>query len=148
MRMALILLAVIAGAFLPIQSALNGQFAARGATVLWVGVISCIVTALSLAAAALLFWRLPPPPIGLLTSTPPLLWMGGILGTVIMVGLILVAPRIGAALMFVFFVAGIMLCSLALDHFGVLGLPQQSMTVGRVCGAALILAAAILVSFY
>jgi transporter family-2 protein len=147
-RMALILLALTAGAFLPIQSAINAQFAERGATVLWVGVISCVVTAVSLAVAAYFIWRLPPPSVGVLTSVPLWLWTGGILGTVIMVGLIAVAPRIGAALMFVCFVAGIMLCSLALDHFGVLGLPQQSMTFGRAVGAALMLAAAVLVSFY
>ena len=47
--------------------------------------------------------------------------------------------------MFVCFLAGIIVCSLVLDQFGVLGLPQQPLTLGRVVGAGLVIAAVLVV---
>ena len=51
------------------------------------------------------------------------------LGAVILGMMTVVAPRLGVALMFVCFLAGIIVCSLLLDQFGVLGLPQQPLTL-------------------
>jgi transporter family-2 protein len=59
-----------------------------------------------------------------------------------------VAPRLGAAMMFTCFLAGIIACSLVLDQYGALGLPQQSLTVGRAVGAGLVLLAVMLVRFF
>jgi bacterial/archaeal transporter family-2 protein len=147
-RTILMLFAVFAGALQPIQAALNSQLAQRGATILWAASISAGVTSLTLAAFALAIWRLPPPSLGLFTSLPPLLWTGGILGAVILGMMTVVPARLGVAMMFICFLAGIIACSLALDQYGALGLPQQSLTIGRAAGAGLILAAVILVRFF
>ncbi|HET9377495.1 MAG TPA: DMT family transporter [Chthoniobacterales bacterium] len=148
MRIVLMLFAVFAGALQPIQAALNSQLAQRGATILWAAAISAGVTSLTLAASALLIWRLPLPPPHLFTSLPPLLWTGGILGAVILGMMTVVAPRLGAATMFTCFLAGIIACSLVLDQYGALGLPQQSLTIGRAFGAGLVLVAVILMRFF
>lgn len=142
------LFALIAGALQPIQAALNSQFAQRGATILWSASISGGVTSFTLAAAALFVWRLPPPSLGFLASSPPLLWTGGILGAIILGMMTVVAPRLGAATMFVCFLAGIIVSSLFLDQFGALGLPQQPLTIGRAVGAALVVAAVVLIRFF
>lgn len=144
MRMVLMLFAITAGALQPLQAAVNSQFAQRGATVLWAAAISGAVTSLTLAAAALIVWRAPPP-LASFAAAPPFLWTGGVLGAVILGMMTVVAPRLGAALMFVCFLAGIIVCSLLLDQFGVLGLPQQPLTLGRVAGAGLVIAAVLLV---
>jgi len=146
-RIILILFAFLAGALQPIQAALNSQFAQRGATILWAASISAGVTSLTLAASALLIWRLPLPSLRLFASLPPLLWTGGILGAVILGMMTVVVPRLGAAMMFTCFLAGIIASSLVLDQYGALGLPQQSLTVGRAVGAGLVLVAVILVRF-
>jgi transporter family-2 protein len=146
-RIILILFAFLAGALQPIQAALNSQFAQRGATILWAASISAGITSLTLAASALLIWRLPLPSLRLFASVPPLLWTGGILGAVILGMMTVVVPRLGAAMMFTCFLAGIVACSLVLDQYGALGLPQQSLTIGRAVGAGLVLVAVILVRF-
>jgi bacterial/archaeal transporter family-2 protein len=146
-RIVLMLFAITAGALQPLQAAVNSQFAQRGATVLWAASISGAITSLTLAAAALLVWRAPPPSLGSFASVPPLLWTGGVLGAVILGMMTVVAPRLGVALMFVCFLAGIIVCSLLLDQFGVLGLPQQPLTLGRAVGAGLVIAAVLLVRF-
>jgi transporter family-2 protein len=146
-RIILVLFAFLAGALQPIQAALNSQFAQRGATILWAASISAGVTSLTLAASALLIWRLPLPSLRLFASLPTLLWTGGILGAVILGMMTVVVPRLGAAMMFTCFLAGIIASSLVLDQYGALGLPQQSLTVGRAVGAGLVLVAVILVRF-
>ena len=42
-------------------------------------------------------------------------------------------------------VGGQLLISLALDHFGVLGVPQQPLSLGRIAGVGLVLAGVLLV---
>jgi transporter family-2 protein len=44
-------------------------------------------------------------------------------------------------------VAGQLVCSLGLDHFGAMGVPQQPLTVGRAAGAAMIVAGMLLVKY-
>jgi len=101
-----------------------------------------------LAASALLICRLPLPSIRLMASLPPLLWTGGVLGAVILGMMTVVVPRLGAAMMFTCFLAGIVCCSLVLDQCGALGLPHQSLTIGRAIGVGLVLVAVILVRFF
>jgi bacterial/archaeal transporter family-2 protein len=148
MHIILMLFAFVAGALQPIQAALNSQFAQRGATILWAASISAGITSLTLSASALLIWRLPLPSIRLMASLPLLLWTGGILGAVILGTMTVVVPRLGAAMMFTCFLAGIIACSLVLDQYGALGLPHQSLTIGRAVGAGLVFVAIVLVRFF
>lgn len=148
MRIGLMLFAVLVGALQPLQAVVNSQLAQRGATVIWAASISAAISSIALLAVALFVWRMPPPSLEILFSTPPILFMGGVLGALILVMMILVAPRLGVAMMSVCFVAGIVVCSLALDQFGAFGMPQQSLTVGRAAGAGLIVVAVILVRFF
>jgi transporter family-2 protein len=48
-------------------------------------------------------------------------------------------PRLGAATTLVLVVVGQMVCSLLVDHFGVLGVPQHSASPVRLAGAALLI---------
>jgi bacterial/archaeal transporter family-2 protein len=146
-RTLFMLLAVFAGAALPIQASINAEFAQRGATVFWAAAISALLTAITLAVVAVIFLRIPPPSLRLFTEIPPWLWWGGFLGVVVLGAMSSVPQRIGAATMIVCFVAGQTICSLVLDHFGALGLPQQDLTAGRILGAALIIAGVMLVRF-
>jgi len=147
MRNLFMLLAVLAGATLPIQASINAEFAQRGATVLWSAAISASLTALTLATVATLILHVPPPSPSLFATIPPWLWWGGFLGAVVLAIISWLPQRIGAATMIVCFIAGQTLCSLILDHLGALGLPQQGITAGRLLGAALIVAGVMLVRF-
>jgi transporter family-2 protein len=148
MRTFFMLLAVLAGAALPIQASINAEFAARGATPLWAAGISAALTALTLAVIASLFLRIPAPSPALFTKVPPWLWCGGFLGVIVLGVMSSVPQRIGAATMIVCFIAGQVICSMVLDHFGALGLPQQSISAGRLMGAAMIVGGVTLVRIF
>ena len=147
MRTLFMLLAVIAGAALPVQASINAEFAQRGATVLWAAAISAALTALSLALVATAILRIPPPSLQLFAEIPPWLWWGGFLGVLVLGVMSSVPQRIGAATMIVCFIAGQTLCALVLDHIGAFSLPQQDLTAGRLLGAALIVGGVMLVRF-
>nr|PZM98906.1 MAG: hypothetical protein DIU74_13095 [Pseudomonadota bacterium] len=53
-------------------------------------------------------------------------------------------PKLGAAAMLALIVAGQMTSSLLIDHFGVLNLAQQSITLWRVFGVGLVVVGAVI----
>jgi transporter family-2 protein len=67
-------------------------------------------------------------------------WCGGLVGMTFVALAILAVPRIGAASFSAAAIAGQLLGALILDHFGLLGLEQDSITVQRLGGALLLLA--------
>ena len=75
-------------------------------------------------------------------------WIGGPLGALIVLSGAALAPRLGAAAFIASVVAGQLLCSLLLDHFGLMNLPQQALTSGRLIGAALVFAGVLLVKYW
>lgn len=132
------LLVLAAGFAQPIQAMINSHVAERGATVFWAAAISAVVTAVTLAVVAGLILRIAPPSPGLLATVPFFALAGGMIGALVLSAITTVTPKLGATVTYLCFVAGITLSSLLLDQFGVLGLPQQSLTLPRAAGIALI----------
>lgn len=66
-------------------------------------------------------------------------WMGGVLGGFYVYAIIVLAPRLGVALTIGLTVAGQMLFSLVIDHYGMFGIPQQPVNWLRVAGVVLII---------
>ena len=125
---------MLAGAVLPVQTGVNSTLRATVGHPLWATIISFSVGALS-AGLLLLVLRVPAP-----LALPPLgwKWLGGSLG-VVYIGLsLLLAPRLGAASLVGTVVAGQLLASLVLDHFGWLGFPQHLVSAPRLLGALLL----------
>ena len=58
----------------------------------------------------------------------------------------LAGPRIGALLLLSLTVAGQMVASIVVDHYGLLGFPQQPATLLRLLGVAFLVAGIVLVS--
>jgi transporter family-2 protein len=57
------------------------------------------------------------------------------------------APRLGAAAFIAAVVGGQLACSVILDHFGLMNLPRQALTGGRLLGVLLVFAGMLLVKF-
>jgi len=72
-------------------------------------------------------------------------WVGGLYGAIFVVAAAWGVPRLGVATTITLMVAGQLLLSLVLDHFGVMGVPRQPMNIGKVAGVALVLAGVLLV---
>ncbi len=87
-------------------------------------------------------------PLSNLTSAknaPPLAWIGGFLGAFFVSVMATLVPRIGVALAFSLAIAGQMLVTLIVDHFGLLDVPVKEMSLTRFAGATLIIVGVILI---
>ena len=125
---------MLAGAALPVQTGVNSTLRGTVGHPLWATIISFSVGALA-TGLLLLVLRVPAP-----VAVPPLgwKWLGGTLG-VVYIGLsLLLAPRLGAASLVGTVVAGQLLASLILDHFGWLGFAQHLISPPRLLGALLL----------
>ena len=89
--------------------------------------------------------RAPLPALAALGALPWWAWFGGALGALYVALSIIVIPKLGAAALFAFIVAGQMLASLLLDHIGAFGLPIQELNLWRLSGALLLVAGVVLI---
>jgi len=139
-----ILLALAAGACLPTQAGINAQLNRWTLSPVWTAAISFAVGTAALIVYGLLT-RGPLTLQGLSAGTPWWVWTGGFLGAFFVSATVVLAPALGAAAMVALIIAGQMLVSLVLDHFGLLGYQPHPLTPWRLVGAALIVAGVVLV---
>jgi transporter family-2 protein len=142
-----ILLATGAGACIALQAAANGSLRTNLADARYAAFFSICGTILT-AVLVMLAIRPSPPTLETMRTAPWWNWIGGPLGALIVLAGAALAPRLGAAAFIASVVAGQLLCSLLLDHFGLMNLPQQALTSGRLIGAALVFAGELLVKYW
>ena len=140
------LFAIAAGAMLPMQFGINAQLASWLGSPLRATLVSFAVGTLVLLVAALLFAR------GVtegrdLGGAPWWVWVGGFLGAFYVLGSVVTAPKLGAAALFAFILAGQAVASLAVDHFGWVGFEESPVTPGRLLGILLVAAGVAAVRF-
>ena len=141
------LLAVGAGACIALQASANGKFRQNlGDNPLLAACLSICGTVVT-AALAILILRPPVPAMAVLRETPWWNWIGGPLGALIVLAGAALTSRLGAALFIALVVGGQLLCSLALDHFALMGLEEQPITVGRLLGALLVVAGVLCIKY-
>jgi transporter family-2 protein len=66
------------------------------------------------------------------------LYLGGVFGFIIIAAAVLVFPRLGAAYAIALMVCGQCLAALLIDHYGLMGMEQNPVTLPRVIGALLV----------
>lgn len=137
MQVALILLTFLAGMGLVVQVSMNAAIGhALGRPVLG-ALVNFIVglIALTLYATAI---RTPVPTREMIASAPAWAWLGGLMGAFYVAITTIAGPRLGAVVILAAAVAGQMIASLIVDHFGLLGFPEQPITAMRVLGVLLL----------
>ena len=72
-------------------------------------------------------------------------WIGGLYGAIFVVSAAWGVPRLGVALTVILMVAGQILISVLLDHFGALGVPKQPLNLTRLLGVLLVFGGVLLV---
>jgi len=85
------------------------------------------------------------PDIAAARGLPWYAWVGGLYGATFVVAAAWGVPRLGVATTIILMVAGQLLLSVVLDHFGALGMPKQPISWGRVAGVGLVLAGVLMV---
>ena len=139
-----IFVAALAGAMLPLQGAFNARLGRALGSAFWAAGVSAGLTALLLGIAGLALTR-SLPRMDTLSDLPPWAWLGGVCGFFIMAGITLAAPRLGAAGMVAFVVAGQVIFSIVIDRFGLFGMAAQPISLQRMLAAAMFLGGAILI---
>jgi transporter family-2 protein len=134
----LVLCAALIGVLLPVQAGVNAELRTTVGSPLGTAFASFLVGTIALGVVALLA-RTPVPDLRTLGGVPAWQWLGGLLGAVYITGAVVLAPRLGAATMIAAIVAGQMLSSVVLDHYGWVGFARHPATPARLVGAALVI---------
>jgi len=142
----LLLLAVIAGAVVPFQSAINANLTRGLGHPLWATLASLLVSIVVLLPVMLAL-RLPLPSLGFISKAPLWMWAGGAFGVCFVALALMLVPKLGASGFVALALAGQVVASLVLDHFGLFGLVERHMTLPRVLGAVLLVAGVALIQF-
>ena len=133
-------LAIIAGVMLSTQAGINAQLRTAVGDPVMAALVSFLVGTAALLIYVLIFNK---ENTGLMDSLKDMSlykWTGGLIGALYVTGVIIVAPRIGATNTAGLIVAGQILFALFLDHYGLLGFVQHSISYMRVAGALLLIA--------
>lgn len=132
------LLGITAGVSFVLQSAVNSQLRGILGSASWASFFSYLGGTITFLVV-LTVLREPFFPFGKVSHQPWWVWTGGIFGAVYVVALILLLPRLGAGTAVALIVAGQMLASLIIDHYGYFGLQVHSVSLTRLCGSALLI---------
>ena len=140
---ALVVMALIAGALLPLQALINGRLGAALGNPFWASMGQNLIGATAMASV-MLFIRAAPPTGAQVAATPLWAWIGGVLGAVYVLAALVATPRLGATRAVAAIIAGQLIASVLLDQFGVLH-PARPATLRVIGGVALLSLGAALV---
>jgi bacterial/archaeal transporter family-2 protein len=109
-------------------------------------VIVSSLLGVAILVAVTLIARTPWPSGATMAGAPWWAWLGGLLGAVYAVATVLLARTLGAAALTAAVVSGQLVCSVVLDHFGVVGFTEHALSAGRVVGGLLMIAGFVLIA--
>ncbi|MEO8451381.1 MAG: DMT family transporter [Gemmatimonadota bacterium] len=144
MLIVLALVAFLLGAGLTIQAGINASLRTTLGHPVHATVASFAVGLVAVLAFALVT-GVGRPPAEAFARTPWWLYVGGIIGAIYVGGSVVLAPKLGAAVLVSLLIAGQLTAALIVDPYGALGFPQAPATPARLAGVALLIVGVILV---
>lgn len=147
MNLILFFVAFCAGSAISVQAAVNGQLAGGlGSNTVAAALVSFLIGTVALASIALGKGGLAAA-IASLPSQPLWRFGGGLLGAAAIFCTVLLAPRIGLANLLALVIAGQLISSLLIDHFGLIGVVMRPVSGIKLAGAAVMLCGVLLTLF-
>jgi bacterial/archaeal transporter family-2 protein len=150
-RLPWIALALIAGAVLPAQGAVNGLLQADLNAPFAVALTSFVVATLAMGTVMLLTVSAgtsAKPTLAKLPTMPWWGWLGGVAGAIYVTTVFTAIPVIGTATTIGFTVAGQQAISLLVDRYGLFRLPVRPVSSLRLSGVALLLAGVVVLKAF
>lgn len=138
------LLALVAGAFIPVQASINSALRQHLGRPEWAALVNFSVGALALATL-LLLQRSAVPAAAAWGRAPWWSYTGGFLGAFFVSAAVILTPRLGVLAMLALMLAGQVTSAILLDHYGLIGLATRALTPSRAIGAVLLVAGVLLV---
>jgi bacterial/archaeal transporter family-2 protein len=144
-RAAWLALALVAGAALPVQGAINAQLRTDLHAPIAAGAVSFVVAAAGMGTL-LAATRAPRPQLEPLRRLPWWGWLGGLVGATYVTSVFLLIPEIGTAPTIALTVAGQQVASVFVDRYGLLRLPRRPVPPARLAAVATLLAGVLLIT--
>jgi transporter family-2 protein len=144
MEFVYIILALIAGTCAPTQAGINSRLSMETNSHVLAALISFLVGTIALWIYSTML-RIAWPESHVLSGLPWWIWTGGVLGAFFVAVTIFLAPKLGATTLMASLIAGQMIASLFLDHYGLLGFPLHATSLWRLGGAGLIVAGVMII---
>ena len=138
-------IAVLAGVLLPLQAGLNTELGRAVNSPVYAAFLSFIVGSLGLLAYCLIARDVQLADICGGVQLPWVYWTGGLMGAFYVAAIIILTPKLGVALTFGLTVAGQMVFSVVVDHYGWLGVPVHPINWVRTIGVLLIVGGVVLI---
>jgi transporter family-2 protein len=134
---------VLAGGATALQAPTNARLATAVSGPVNAAFVSFAVGTAALGLLALALQSRPD--VTAMRALPAYAWVGGLYGAVFVVAAAWAVPRLGVATTITLMVAGQLMLSLVLDHFGALGVPRAPISLTRLAGVALVIGGVLLV---
>ena len=138
-----LLAALLLGAALSVQVGINAQLRTAIGHPVVAAAASFVVGTIGLLLVIVAI-RPGIPGVAQMARVPWWQWTGGLLGAIYVAAAIVLAPRLGAAALLATIVAGQMMASLVLDHYGLFGFPVQPVSPLRISAVAMIIGGVLL----
>lgn len=138
-----VLLGIIIGSFLPIQTTINGKLRVATGSPFRASQISVALTFVVLVIVMLIIGESFVYPWAELFAAPWWIWTGGVLGAVVIIGGIIAFGKLGAVQAAILPIAGQIVMGTLIDEFGMFNSPEHPLSALRVVGAILVLIGAI-----
>lgn len=134
---------LVGGALTALQGPTNARLAGAVNSPVNAALVSFAVGTVALMiVAAVLQSR---PDVAAARALPWTSWLGGLYGAVFVVAAAYAVPKLGVATTVTLMIAGQMLLSLVLDHFGFMGMPRQPVSPARIAGMMMLIGGVLLV---
>ena len=140
-------LAFLIGILLPIQVGVNLELARYINSPVLAAFISFLVGGFFLLAGAFAV-KAPFPTWNQVVSLPCWTWTGGLIGATVVFGSIVAGPKIGALVLVSLLLAGQLVASILIDHYGWLGFSVQKVDLQRLIGVVLLVGGFLLIRKY
>jgi len=136
----LISVALLIGALVPAQAAMNARMRVFVINPLYSALINfCVGASALLLMLSISAWQNQPGNLKGAWQAPLWAWMGGLIGSTLVISGVIMVPRTGAAGYSASIITGQLIGALILDHYGLLGLSQRLMTPSRMAGLVFML---------
>jgi len=137
MKFILILVAILAGMSLPVQAVLNAKMGKALGDPIYASLISFVFGAISMFIYALIT-KVNLGAINQAANVHWSVWLAGTMGAFYVTAVIILTPKLGAALAFSLVTAGQLGVAIILDHYGWLGMPVHIISWPRLVGILLV----------
>lgn len=134
---------VLGGAATALQAPTNAKMMGAVGSPVNAAFVSFAIGTAALGILALLLQTRPD--MAASRALPWYAWVGGLYGALFVVAAAWGVPRLGVATTIILMVAGQLLLSVVLDHFGAMGMPKQPISWGRVAGVLMVVGGVLMV---